>query len=255
MTADYRSAGLLDPPDFLERLQQHLGIPGVARSRIRIEALPQADRVRREQEFTVALEIDACADRTWRVARQRNQHNAIVAEQISLAVHGFDRLVTNPIGPEIARRFGVGSVRYLKPPGVRDDRRLLEELVTAAVVGVQMRVHDYVDIIRVQSDAGETRQQCLVRTHDRLHCPCESTPALFGVIDDRGMTAGIEQYVTLLVPDQGAAHRQVDHLVAVGAGDINALLHAKPPGGEEVELHGAFPWRKAAALRIAATMF
>src|SRR5258706_11488035 len=50
MAADDGRSGLLDPPHLLERLQQCLRIPGVARRGIGIEALPQADRVRSEQE-------------------------------------------------------------------------------------------------------------------------------------------------------------------------------------------------------------
>ena len=51
VAADDGRAGLLDPPHLLERLQQHFRIPGVARRDIGIEVLPQADRIRRQQEL------------------------------------------------------------------------------------------------------------------------------------------------------------------------------------------------------------
>jgi hypothetical protein len=118
-----------------------------------------------------------------------------------------------------------------------------------------MRVHDDIDVVRLQSDAGEAGQQRFVRTHQRLHDLRKRPPTLFGMIDDRRVTAGVEQNIALLVPDQSAADGEIDRVAAVGIGHIDGLLHAKASRGQEIELHSAFPWRKAAALRIAATMF
>jgi len=189
------------------------------------------------------------------MARQRHQHDAGISEEIPLAVHGLDGLSVVPIRAEIAGRLCARRFCGFDLTGVGEDRGLAEELVAAAMVGVEMRIDDDIDIVGLQPDTGEARQQGLVRAHERLHDLRERSPALLGMIDHGGMTAGVEQHVALFVPDQGTADGKIDHLATVGTGHVNALLHAKTPGGEEIELHGVFSTRRAAALLIAATMF
>src|SRR5689334_2892492 len=140
MTADDGRSGPLYPPHLLERLQQRFHIPGIARGDIGIEALAHADRIRRQQELTVAVEADQRAEQAGRVARQRNQDDAGIAEQILLAIHGFDRLSGVPLRLELAGIFRARSFRGFDLPGVSQDRRLGEELVAATMIGMEMRI-------------------------------------------------------------------------------------------------------------------
>src|SRR5262249_30060334 len=121
--------------------------------------------------------------------------------------------------------------------------------------GVKVGIDDDVDVIRLQSDTGKAWEQHFLCAHHRLHDLGERAPAFRGVVDHGRMTPGIEQHVTLLVPYQRRADRQVKELAAVRAGNMDALLHPEAACGQEVESHDVFPWRSAAAARIAATIF
>jgi hypothetical protein len=121
------------------------------------------------------------------------------------------------------------------------DRRLAKELVAAAMVRMEMGVHDHVDVVRREADAGQTGQQRFTRRHDRLYHPRQRAPARLRIVHHIGMAAGIEQHVALPVPDQGARDRQIDHFIAVCTGNVDALPHAQASGGKKIEFHVAVP--------------
>ena len=113
-----------------------------------IERRAQADGVGGEQKRAVAVERDERADRAGRVAGQRDQHDAAVAEQVALAARSSSigyRLI--PLGREIALRLGVRRARRLDLARMDHECRALEEGVAAAMVGMQVRAHDDVDVV------------------------------------------------------------------------------------------------------------
>jgi len=135
MTTDDGRSGTLDPPHLFERLQQRLHIPSVARRVYGIEALPEADRIRSQQELTVAVEIDQRAEQTWRVARQRHRTTLASPKRIILAIHGFDRVTEIPIRAEITGGFRARRLRGIDPPWREPGSSLRKRLVAAAMVG------------------------------------------------------------------------------------------------------------------------
>src|SRR5580704_13380176 len=137
MAADDGDAGFLDAADLGKGLQKRLGVPGIAGHGIRIEILPQAHRIRHEQERTIGIEIDFGSHRPRRVAGQRNQDQSAVAEHVALAIHGIGLLSVVPVGAEISGGFRPGSAGRLDLPGMHHDGCLLEELVAAAMIGME----------------------------------------------------------------------------------------------------------------------
>ena len=168
---------------------------------------------------------------------------------------GIRRLAVVPVGAQIAGGLRTGRLRRLDLPGMHHDGRLLEELVAAAVIGVEVRIDDDVDVVGVDADAGQIWQKRVLRAHHRRHHLHQRAPAFLAVLDDGRMAAGVEQHVALLVPDQRAGDGRLERLAAIGGLVIDAFLQAQPAGGKKLQLHVALPLRKRAAARIAATMF
>src|SRR6476646_5786471 len=80
-------AALFDAADFGERFFQCLGVPGVARDSAGIERRAQAHCVRRQKKYATFLEHNYRASGAGRVARQRNKHDAVVAEQVEFTAN------------------------------------------------------------------------------------------------------------------------------------------------------------------------
>ena len=91
------------------------------------------------------------------MAGQGDQHDAAVAEEVALAVDRVRRRRLLPLGGDIARRFRARRARRFDLPGVNDAGRALEESVAAAMVGMQVRAYDHVDIVTFEADARRVR--------------------------------------------------------------------------------------------------
>ena len=74
-----------------------------------------------------------------------------------------------PIRPQIAGGLCAGRVRGFDLPGMHHDGCLLEERIAATVVRMEIRIHDDIDIVRVDADACETWQKGVLRAHQRRH--------------------------------------------------------------------------------------
>src|ERR1043166_5376854 len=96
MAAQDGGAARPDVPDFLPRLQQRVGVPGVARRDVAVERRAQRDGVGREQERAVAVERHQRAHRSARMAGQGDQHDPAVAEYVALAVELIERQADVP---------------------------------------------------------------------------------------------------------------------------------------------------------------
>jgi hypothetical protein len=174
------------------------------------------------------------------VARQRDEHQPGVAEQIALArdrvealrVLEFDREVTDLLGPRCAR-----GVELL---GVTDDGRPGEEGVAAAMIGMQVGAHHHVDVGGADPDIGQALDHVGLRA-DRRHDLGEPAPARGCIHRDRRVAAGVEQHIALAVADQVARHRHLDRLVAGRIGKVDAPLQAQASGRQSVHLHGVTP--------------
>src|SRR3984893_13343813 len=136
-----------------------------------------------------------------------------------------------PIGAQITGRLCTRRLRSLDFLGMRQDRRLLEELIAAAVIRVEMRIDDDIDIVRLDADTRKAWQKGILRAHDRRHALHQRSPSFFAMLDDGGMTPGVEQHIALLVPDQRADYGRLERLASIGALDIDALFQAEPAGG------------------------
>src|ERR1700677_3648148 len=169
MAADDGCAGLLDPTDFAKRVQQRIHIPGIAGRGIRIEIFAQAYSVRRQKKRTVPIEMDDRSHRSGGMTRQWNQDQPAVAEHIPVASNWIDRLAMVPIRPQIAGGLRARRVRGLDLPGMHQGGFLLEKRIAATMVGMEMRVHDDIDIVRVDADARQTWQKSVLRAHYRRH--------------------------------------------------------------------------------------
>ncbi len=95
----------------------------------------------------------------WRVARQRHQNDAAVAEHVALAVDRIDRRAVLPLGRDIALRLRALGARRFDLLAMNNETRALEEGIAAAMVGMQMRAYDDIDIVADEPDAAE-------RVHD-----------------------------------------------------------------------------------------
>src|SRR5258706_16042747 len=115
------------------------------------------------------MEMHGGAKRTWGMAGERYQHQLAVPEYVALAGDGIRWLSVVPIGPQIAGRLRPGRVRSLDFRGMHQDGRLLEKLVAAAMIGMKVRVDDDVDIVRIDTDTRQTRQQRVLRAHHWRH--------------------------------------------------------------------------------------
>ncbi|MCR6737023.1 MAG: hypothetical protein NVV83_24330 [Afipia sp.] len=120
---------------------------------------------------------------------------------------------------------------------MHDDGRFPEELVAAAMIGVEMRADHHIDIVRAEADGLEAGQDVFAGRHDRCHVLRKAAPAPFRIFRNGGMAAGVEQHITLRMPHQHARHRKLDHLAAVGIREIDALLHAKTAARQNMHFH------------------
>jgi hypothetical protein len=79
----------------------------------------------------------------------------------------------------------------------------------------------------------------LAGLHDRDHQLGKSAPTAFRILRDRRMAAGIEQHVTLNMPQQRARNRKLDGLATLGRREENVLAHAQPAAGQKMHIHGS----------------
>jgi len=75
---------------------------------------------------------------------------------------------------------------------MRNDRRILEEIVAAAMVRMEVGVHDHVDVAGSEPNEGQTGEERVLGAHDWRHHLHQCAPALFAMIDDRRVAPGIE---------------------------------------------------------------
>ena len=91
--------------------------------------------------------------------------------------------------------------------GVADHRRLAEEGVAAAMVRMEMRADDEVDIVGSRPTAGRLVEHVVAGRRSSASSSWRgrpSAPPRSPALGDRGMTAGVEQHVALIVAIRSA---------------------------------------------------
>src|SRR5262249_889299 len=243
MAAHDGGTARLKTPYLRQRPHKHLRVPGVARDNVAVERGAQAERIGGKQEPATAVERNERAHRPLRMAGERHQHNAPVTEKVPLATDRFHRQRMLPFYGDIASRQTVRRPCSLQVQGMHDHRCLLEECIATAVIGMQVRVDDEIDVFGTQSKTGQTREHVIVRTHDGCDEFYHRTPPRGGVLGHARMAASVEQHVALRVPQEDAQNGQLNRLIPPRVGQVNAFAHAQTPAGEDVHLHGAHPLR------------
>ncbi len=171
------------------------------------------------------------------VAGRREDDDAAVAEQVELGVEFADGFHVFEVERVVeAGGLGVRPVRREPFARMHDQRRVREEPVAAAMVVVQMRIHDIADVGRRDAQARELAGDVgALREIDLpiLGCGAEQ----FGLaLADLDVQAGVEQDFALLVHDEiggdgnGERARLAFEKAAARAGDVAA--------GEGEELRG-----------------
>ena len=238
-----------DAADLGQRFLERRGVPGIARNDAGIERRAQADRIGGEQKRPGFVERHQRAGGAGRMAGQGDQRDAAIAEQIALAVDRVERRRLLPFGRQIAGRFGVRRAGCRDFRGVDDEAGALEEGVAAAMVGVQVRAHDHIDVVGDEANTAKRRDHVITRLHDRGHDFGETAPPCLRVLSHRRMTAGVEQHIALAMAEENARHWYVERLAAHGARVVHRLAYPQPSAGQDVHLHRAAPAR-ANALKI-----
>ncbi len=112
---------------------------------------------------------------------------------------------------------------------LREEPRARQQGVLAAVVEVQMAVHDDVDVREAQAAARESGREPVFRDHDRTQRARggSAAPGDVGVVDVVGVETRVEEHDELVGAHEPAPDRRAEPPAAARA------------EGRRVELHGA----------------
>ena len=217
--------------------------------------MSQRHRIGCEQVLARPIERHQRARHARRVTWQRHQDDPAVVEQIALAVDRFHRHRQLPVDRQVAHLVGVLLARGFEFARMTDDGRLAEEGVATAVIRVKVRIHDHVDVVRLQPDGFQVGDEVVARAGKDRHRARHRPPATLGMRLGGRMATRVEQHVALWMTKQVARHRQVDGFVLFGTSHVNAAAHSQAPAGQNVHFHFSvsLPWSRAT--RTASTIW
>src|ERR1700741_2665853 len=105
------------------------------------------------------------------MAWQWEQYHASIAEHVTLTVDHINWCFLLPFSPDIALRLRAGRAGSFHFLAMNDEGRALEEAIAAAMIRMQVRAHDEINVVTAKSEAGQRFHDILVGRHDRRHQP------------------------------------------------------------------------------------
>ena len=86
-----------------------------------------------------------------------------------------------------------------------------------------MGTNHYVDVFGFNADGAQVVDDVIAGRRYGHHDLGQPAPARLRILDQRGMTAGVKEHITLRVAQQVGGDRHLDHLAAVGVRPEKAL--------------------------------